>query len=57
MLPIKPIKSSGKQSTGPQVGLTNNYGSAIKNPVCKIRDMNIDSYSSKNIGKAPKSLA
>jgi hypothetical protein len=59
MKKTKPLKRTGEAHTSKsKIGMGDNYGSGIKNPVGKIRDiMGITDITPKKMGKPPKSLA
>lgn len=57
---MKKIKSNKTAHTSnSKIGMGDFYGSGIKNPIGRVRESMIDArpLSSKNLGKAPKSLA
>ena len=53
---VKGLKEA--HTSNSKMGMGDHYGSGIKNPVGKIRDvMGIGNIKSKRLSKAPKSLA
>ncbi len=59
MKKLKPLKRTGEAHTSKsKIGMGDHYGSGVKNPVGKIRDvMGITDVTPKRLKKAPKSLA
>ncbi len=55
----KPLKRTGEAHTSKsKFGMGDSYGSGVKNPIGKIRDvMGITDVKPKKLGKPPKSLA
>lgn len=53
---MKPLKQSHTSSA--KIGMGDSYGSGVKNPIGKIRDISMSKPVKKSkIGKPPKSLA
>lgn len=56
---MKKIKANKQAHTSnSKIGIGDNYGSGVKNPIGRIRDvMGITDVKPKRLGKPPKSLA
>jgi hypothetical protein len=54
---MKPVKNA--HTANMKIGMGNNYGSGIRNPVGKIRSdaLGANNLAKKKLGKPPKSLA